>query len=185
MFLFTEAELSILSKVIFLDRDGVINKKACEHDYIKQWKDFFFLPNVEKAIKEFNELGYIVLIVTNQRGIAKRLLTRETLDEIHRNMQNHLQLFGAHIDKIYVCPHDLDECDCRKPKIGLFLEAEKDFSIDKNQSWMIGDSSSDMIAGQNYKLKTIYISDHDIYETADYNCRNLYDTVNLIRRITK
>ena len=171
--------------MIFLDRDGVINKKASEHDYIKQWKDFSFLPNVEKAIKAFNDLGYIVIVVTNQRGIARGLLTRETLDEIHQNMQDHLQKFGAHIDKIYVCPHNVDECDCRKPKIGLFLEAQKDFPLDKSQSWMIGDSSSDMIAGHDFQIKTIYISDHDTYETADYHCRNLYDTVDLIRRIEK
>ena len=79
----------------------------------------------------------------------------ETVNDIHSFMCDELEKASAHIDGIYVCPHDDGECDCRKPQIGLFLMAEKDFSIDKTCSWMVGDSESDIKAGKRYGIKTI------------------------------
>ena len=150
-----EVELFILHKTIFLDRDGVINCKAPEHDYIKNWQDFIFLPNVPEAISKLNHAGYIVIIVTNQRGIARGMMSTTDLDDIHKKMCEKLLCYDAKIDAIYVCPHDIGECTCRKPDIGLFLEAEKDFNISKSESWMIGDSDSDIEAGKRFGIKTI------------------------------
>lgn len=144
-----------MHKAVFLDRDGVINRKANEHDYIKSWSEFDFLPGVPEAIRCLNKAGFLVLVLTNQRGVARRIMTMDSVDSIHKKMCRELEKAGAHIDKIYVCPHDVGQCTCRKPDIGLFLQAEEDFAIDKSMSWMIGDSKTDTQAGKNYGVSTI------------------------------
>lgn len=145
-------------KTIFLDRDGVINLKALEGEYIKSWKEFHFLRGVIDAIRLLNDNNYRVIIITNQRGIARHLMTMQDLHVIHSSMEEVLQRHGAHIDGIYVCPHEKGTCHCRKPDIGLFLQAEQDFPIDKSKSWMIGDSKSDIEAGRNYGIRTIAVA---------------------------
>ncbi len=142
-------------KAVFLDRDGLINRQAPPHQYITKWEEFEFLPGVSQAIHKLNQAGYLVLIVTNQRGVARGMMTMEEVQEMHRQMCDTLESYDAHIDGIYICPHDEGECLCRKPEIGLFLQAEQDFKIDKNQSWMVGDSESDVLAGQSYGVRTI------------------------------
>lgn len=144
-----------MHSAVFLDRDGLINRKAEEHDYIKCWSEFSFLPDVPDAIARLNHAGYLVFVVTNQRGVARGLMSAADLQSIHEKMCAELQLRGAHIDGIYVCPHDIGQCHCRKPDIGLFIQAEQDFQIDKSGSWMVGDSDSDVYAGTNYGVKTI------------------------------
>jgi len=146
-------------KCVFLDRDGVINKKAPEGDYIKNWIEFRFLPCVKEAIRRLNKAGFLVIIITNQRGIAKGLMTEEDLKDIHIKMIGELKRVGARIDGIYYCPHDeKDNCNCRKPKIGMFLKAKEDFNIEMSESWLIGDSYSDIIAGKKAGCKTILIN---------------------------
>lgn len=150
-----EAGWSILYKAVFLDRDGIINRQAPAHDYIKSWKEFCFLPGVPEAIRRLNEAGYLVLIVTNQRGVARGMMTMDDVKNIHEKMCQELAKAGAHVEGIYVCPHENGTCTCRKPEIGLFLQAEQEFDIDKSQSWMVGDSYSDVEAGQRYGVRTI------------------------------
>lgn len=146
------------ARTVFLDRDGVINVKAPEGDYIKSWGEFHFLPGVIDAIRLLNDNNYRVIIITNQRGIARHMMTMQNLHEIHSSMEEELHRHGAHIDGIYVCPHEKGTCHCRKPEIGLFLQAEKEFPIDKSKSWMIGDSESDIEAGRNYGIRTIAVA---------------------------
>ena len=150
-----EAGWFILYKAVFLDRDGIINRQAPEHDYIKSWDEFEFLPGVPEAIRRLNDAGYFVLVVTNQRGIARGMMTMEAVNTIHERMCQKLAGSGAVIRKVYVCPHEAGTCTCRKPDIGLFLQAEDDFDIDKKKSWMVGDSDSDVKAGQRYEIRTI------------------------------
>ena len=147
------------AKTIFLDRDGVINRQPAPHDYVKRWEEFEFLPGVPQAIRRLNEAGYRVLVVTNQRGIALQRMTTDDVNDIHSHMREELAKNGAHVDGIYVCPHDYGQCRCRKPDIGLFLQAERDFEIDKRASYMIGDDKSDIIAGQRYGVKGIRTCD--------------------------
>lgn len=150
-----EVEWFILYKTVFLDRDGLINQQAPEHDYIKSWEDFCFLPGVPEAIHKLNVAGYLVFVVTNQRGIARGMMRMEDVATIHEQMCRELARDGAFIQKVYVCPHEIGTCTCRKPDIGLFLQAEQEFEIDKQNSWMIGDSDSDVQAGKNYGIRTI------------------------------
>lgn len=126
----------------FLDRDGVINEKI-EGDYVRQWEDFRFLPNVADWIKLLNSLDILTIVVTNQRGVALGLMTEQDLDGIHERMVTELARAGARIDDVFACPHAAGSCDCRKPKPGLVYRARNKWDIDLSRSIMIGDSDSD------------------------------------------
>ena len=144
-----------LNKTVFLDRDGVINQKL-ENDYVKIWGEFRFLPGVKEAVRILNEKRYLVIVVTNQRGIARGLMTESDLKDIHRRMSTQFQKHGAHIDDIFYCPHDIsDNCACRKPKAGMLIEAQKKWDIDFSQSYIIGDSQSDIEAGKRVGCRGI------------------------------
>ncbi len=105
-----------MNKAVFLDRDGVINKKAPGEGYITRAEDFEFLPRTAEAIALLNRAGFLVIVVTNQRGIARRLYSQSDLAQIHDKMKNDLAAAGARLDAIYFCPHDKEpRCTCRKP----------------------------------------------------------------------
>ena len=147
-------------KTVFLDRDGVINRKPPEGDYVKSWEEFEFLPKVPEALRLLKEAGMRLIIVTNQRGIARGLMTERDLEEIHKHMLAELARFQASIDAIYYCPHEEGVCDCRKPRVGLFRQAQQDFpDIDFANSAIIGDSLKDMEAGTRLGSLTIFIAD--------------------------
>jgi D-glycero-D-manno-heptose 1,7-bisphosphate phosphatase len=148
-----------MRKAAFLDRDGVINKKAPDEGYILSWNEFQILPEVAKAISLLNQAEFLVIVVTNQQCIAKGLLAPAGLDEIHKNMTAELAAAGARLDAIYFCPHGRDHsCACRKPATGMLLEASKEHNIDLSNSWMIGDTEADIVAGQNAGCKTVRIT---------------------------
>jgi len=170
---------------VFLDRDGVINKKADEHDYVKKWEEFFFLPKVFEAIKLLNQNKILVIVVTNQRGIARGLFTVKDLETIHNKMQDEFISHGACIDAIYCCPHNYkDLCSCRKPKPGLLLKAASDYNLKIDETVMIGDSESDIETGLNAKCKTILLTSTDKFKAwdhkPDYTAKDLYNAVGLI-----
>lgn len=143
---------------VFLDRDGVINRKAPEGQYVSCWDDFHPLPGAEQAIARLNASGRKVIVVTNQRGVALGLYTAENIATLHEQLAAHLALFDAHIDAIYYCPHDRNECNCRKPGIALFEKAFRDFpGASAANSVMIGDSISDIEAGVRLGMPTVFI----------------------------
>ena len=147
-----------MQRAAFLDRDGVINRGAPEGDYITRWEDVEFLPGVPEAIGLLNCSGFLVIIVTNQRCVAKGLITAEALNALHRKMRSELALAGARIDEVYCCPHDVQPpCGCRKPAPGMLLEAARARDIALPESWMIGDSESDIEAGRKAGCKTARI----------------------------
>lgn len=148
-------------KTIFLDRDGVINQCAAPHCYIAKWDDFHFMPGAVEGIRILNQLKYLTLIVSNQRGIARKICTLCEVEELHRKMCIELALQGAHIDGIYICPHGENQCECRKPKPGLFYRATKDWLINKDNSYCIGDSETDVQAGHNFGVQTILIGNNE------------------------
>jgi D-glycero-D-manno-heptose 1,7-bisphosphate phosphatase len=147
-----------LVRYVFLDRDGVLNRKQPEDAYVTSWEQFQWLPGAVEAIARMNRAGMTVMLVTNQRGIALGRLTDAELEHIHRNMRAHLARHGARVDAIYYCPHDIGRCQCRKPDIGLFTQACKDFpQAGAHNSVVIGDSHSDTQAGQRMGMRTIFI----------------------------
>lgn len=164
--------------VIFLDRDGVINKCAKEHQYITCWETFKFLEGVPRAIKLLNDAGYKVVVISNQRAIARGMATKDQVDELHKRVNEFLNKQGANIDYFLYCPHEIGQCNCRKPDIGLFLAAERLLEVDKSHSYMIGDSQSDIVAGNKYGVKTIFIGGPN--SLADISCQSLYEAVQII-----
>lgn len=163
-----------LRPAIFIDRDGVINEKASQHDYIKDWSEFRFLPNSIKGLQILSNLGLPLFVVTNQRGIARKLMSIDTLNEIHKKMGQRIRETGAVIDEVYYCPHDIGEkCDCRKPRPGMLLRAAKEHSIDLTRSFMVDDSKSGIEAGAKAGCQTIFISGDSVgsAETQTWECR--------------
>ncbi|MEK7274654.1 MAG: D-glycero-beta-D-manno-heptose 1,7-bisphosphate 7-phosphatase, partial [Candidatus Desantisbacteria bacterium] len=143
-----------LQRVVFLDRDGVINKKL-EGDYVKSYDEFIFLPGAIDAIKKIKRNGWMVIIITNQSGIGRGIMSEDDLIKLHGQMLAEMEKEGVRIDAIYYCPHSPDNgCNCRKPKDGLFKQALMDFNIDIKNSWMIGDEQKDVEAGEKAGCKT-------------------------------
>ncbi len=146
--------------VVFLDRDGVINKNRT--DYIKCWDEFVFLPNVEDAIRRLNDKGYAVVIITNQSAVGRKIMSGDTLNEIHEKMCQHLYHNSALISKIYCCTHTpFENCDCRKPKTGLIRQAFEELPLDIRKGIFIGDSITDVKAGLDFGLTTILLTNNN------------------------
>lgn len=131
-------------KALFLDRDGVINKDL---GYVYRIEDFEFMPGIFAALRGFIELGFEIFVVTNQSGIGRKYYTQADFDKLSEYMINEFKAQGVNIKKIYHCPHTPDDnCECRKPKSGMFLKALSEFNIDMKSSIMIGDKQSDIDA---------------------------------------
>jgi D-glycero-D-manno-heptose 1,7-bisphosphate phosphatase len=143
---------------LFLDRDGVINEPAAEGEYINHWSDFRFLPAAADWIRLFNALDYLVIVITNQRGIALGHTNPAELDEIHRNMVRELARVGARIDDVFCCPHNYGECNCRKPQPGLIDQAVEKWDIDLQRSLFIGDSKLDEDLARNCGIRFLRAS---------------------------
>lgn len=145
-----------MKKAAFLDRDGVLNRKAPEGQYVTRWEEMEFLPGVREAVRLLNQAGYFVAIVSNQRCVAKGLITISELDSMHARMRQEFNAAGAMIDAIYYCPHDFQPpCSCRKPQPGMLLEAARKHNLDLAESWMIGDSRHDVEAGMSAGCRTV------------------------------
>lgn len=145
-------------RAAFLDRDGVLNRKPPEGDYVKSWGEFEFLPRVAEAIAQLNHHGFRVIVATNQRGVSLGKLRDDGLRDIHTRMRAELEKAGARLDAIYYCPHDRNSCRCRKPEVGMFHQAHRDFAdIEFSQSVVVGDSAVDMEAGARLGLKRMLI----------------------------
>lgn len=150
-----------MTKVIFIDRDGVINKDPggwTEHNYVTRREDFIFLSGAKEAIKKLNEAGYEIVVISNQAGIAKGHYSGSELNGVNEKMLSEIDKSGGKINKVYYCVHqDADNCDCRKPKTGLFKMAEKELGIRARDTYFIGDGKTDVEAGKNAFLKTILV----------------------------
>lgn len=161
-----------MQTAVFLDRDGTINKY---NGFVKNTDEFELIPGVAAAIRRLNDAGYLVIVATNQPVIARGETTVDGLNEIHNKMETLLGNEGAYVDAIYYCPHHPHkgyegevaelkiDCSCRKPKPGLLLQAAQDFNIDLSESYMIGDSENDILAGLNAGCNTILVGDN-IYD---------------------
>jgi len=142
---------------VFVDRDGVINQRL-PGDYVRSWDQFRFLPGARAGLRLLREAGHLLVVVTNQRGIGRGLMSEADLAALHRRMQVELVRAGAGVDAIFHCPHDLGEgCNCRKPKPGMIEQALARFPIDTARSWVVGDSLSDLEAGWAVGIRGILV----------------------------
>jgi D-glycero-D-manno-heptose 1,7-bisphosphate phosphatase len=142
--------------VLFLDRDGVINEKRL--DYVKNINELKFLPNIFNSIKKFKDIGFMIIIITNQSVVNRKIISEIQLKEIHDYMLKIMEKNSCKIAKIYYCPHHPDEkCKCRKPNTGMIEQAIKEFEIKIPNAILIGDSESDIEAATRMKMKSIKI----------------------------
>lgn len=142
-----------MTAAVLLDRDGVLNVKAPEGRYITGWGQFELLPGVDAALRELRRRDpqARLIVVTNQRGVARGLIEPASLEDLHQRMRVQLRQAGVELDGIYVCPHEADTCDCRKPEPGLLRQALADFpDIELVRSALIGDSLADLEAAQRF-----------------------------------
>jgi len=153
-----ESEFKVLQrsgaqrKAVFIDRDGTIN---VEKEYLHSPDDFEFIPGVPEAIRILHDAGYVLVVVTNQSGIARGYYGEDDVRKLHQYMDSLLSKEGASIDAYYFCPHHPEsgmesyriECECRKPLPGMLLQAASDLNIDLSVSWMVGDKLADVEAG--------------------------------------
>ena len=177
---------------IFIDRDGVINKDPggwTEHSYVTRCEDFHFLPGVKEALKLLNDNEYDIIIISNQGGVSKKFFSQSSLNAVTDYMLRELKSAGVKIKKVYYCVHqDSDNCDCRKPKTGLFRQAEKNLRISAKGHYFIGDGRTDVEAGRRAGLKTVLVlsgktpsSEIDAWEAKpDYIVKDLMEAVKFI-----
>jgi histidinol-phosphate phosphatase family protein len=148
----------VVTKAIFLDRDGVINKDPGFGDYIESWEEFEFMPGAIDAIKLLNKHGYEIFVISNQAGVAKGLFSEAALDEITKNMLKEIEAKAGKIRSVSYCIHPSDAgCDCRKPNTGLIRKATKGLDIEFKNTYFIGDSRLDVGVGKNIGARTILL----------------------------
>jgi len=190
-----------LNKAIFLDRDGVIN---VDKGYVHKIEEFEFVTGAIKALKYFQSLEYMLIIVTNQSGIGRGYYTLNEFKKLTNWMINRLKYDGIEIKEVYFCPHSPEsKCECRKPNPGMIKKAAIDFNIDLKKSWMIGDKKSDIDAAKKAGIEnTILISGEAVKERrregvkekrgvggkgrsgeeAKYKAKSLFDTISIINQ---
>jgi len=146
---------------LFLDRDGVINKRLID-DYVRAWEQFEFNPGVKEAFKVFSDLFVRIIVVSNQQGVGKGLMTEDDVNKVNNRMVSEIEASGGKIDAAFYCPAlESEKSFNRKPNIGMALQARKRFpEIRFRQSIMVGDSLSDMIFGKRLGMKTVFLSAH-------------------------
>jgi D-glycero-D-manno-heptose 1,7-bisphosphate phosphatase len=171
-----------MSRAAFLDRDGVINRKPPEGEYVTRWEELHLLPDVASAILSLNQAGFRAIVVTNQRCIAKGLVSAADVETMHQRMCAELAAKGAKIEKIYYCPHETSPlCSCRKPSPGMLLQAARENGIDMKHSWMIGDSEIDVKAGKSAGCMTARVLSTN---ESDNSCPDIVGS-SLIEVVTK
>ena len=188
-----------MNKAVFLDRDGTINEEMGYINHISRFKVFSYAYD---SIKILNSLGFLVIVITNQSGLARDYFNEELLEKIHQELLNQAEKHKAKIDKIYFCPHHKDgviekyrvDCDCRKPKPGMLLKARHEFDISLENSYLIGDRFKDIQFAHNNNVKSILVKtgyglgeytyqEKDWSEKPDFVCDNLIEAARLIEKI--
>jgi D-glycero-D-manno-heptose 1,7-bisphosphate phosphatase len=145
----------LIRRAAFVDRDGTINVQPREHEYVTSLTDFTWLPGAARGLTHLGAAGFELVVVSNQRGVARGLVAPEVISQIEDVIQRELARHGIHILAFRYCFHDeWERCACRKPKPGMLLDAAREFDLDLKRSWMIGDSASDIAAGRAAGCRT-------------------------------
>ena len=159
---------------VFLDRDGVINRKAPEGEYVESWEAFEFLPGALEALARLAELRAPIAVATNQRGVARGRLTAAELEEIHARMLAAVEAAGGRIDAVYHCPHE-GGCRCRKPEVGMFERAAAELGVTLSDAVVVGDSASDMLAAERVGALGVLIGEREQRASCDHRAADLAD----------
>ncbi len=168
------------NRAIFLDRDGIIN---IDTGYVYKIRDFSFQNGIFPLLRKLQSLGYLLIIVTNQSGIAREYYSKNDFEKLTKWMIEKFKKKDINIEKVFYCPHTPeDKCACRKPNNAMILDAMKEFDIDPKLSWMIGDKESDIKAAIKSNIKnTIMVATDMKKNIAKYSANSLYDIINIIK----
>jgi D-glycero-D-manno-heptose 1,7-bisphosphate phosphatase len=167
-------------RLVLLDRDGTLNRKAPEGDYVTSVAQLALLPGAAAAVRRLNDAGIPVAVVTNQRGVALGRLSEAELDAVHAALRARLDVAGARLDGIYHCPHHAGACRCRKPEPGLLERAGRDLGVPLTAAAMIGDADSDVEAGRRAGALTVQLVDGARPSEADLTAPDLAGAVDLL-----
>ena len=167
---------------IFFDRDGIVNESPGA-GYVERWEDFYLQPGFVSALKTVASKGFIAVIITNQQGVAKGLYSEEELASIHGNMRAQLRTHGVDVIDVFSCTHyAADNCECRKPKPGMILQAAKKHGLDLSSSWMIGDSEKDVEAGKAAGCRTIRVCPLDEKTAAEFHVEQMDEVAAILEQ---
>ena len=172
----------MLKKAIFLDRDGVVNKEV---NYLFKIEDFEFIDGIFNACLYFQNLGYAIIIVTNQSGIARKYYTENDYQTVTKWMLRQFEDRGIEILNVFHCPHGPEStCECRKPKPGMFLKAKDEHNIYMEKSWMIGDKERDIIAANSARIdNTILVRSSHKIDESNSNAKIILDSIQKAKQI--
>jgi len=155
-------------KCVFFDRDGIVNESPEAEGYVLGWEKFRLMPEFPECLRVVHRHGYAAAIVTNQRAVALGLLSADQLETMHQDLRNLLEReYGLFLLDIIYCPHQAGVCSCRKPEPGMLLTIAARHAVDLHQSWMVGDSESDVEAGQRAGCRTILVGSPPAVSRAD------------------
>lgn len=177
--------MSLSGRTVFLDRDGTLNKKPAEGSYVTKAADLELLPGAAEAVRILNEAGALAVVVTNQRGIARGLMTEDDLANVHRALTRRLASRGAYLDAIYHCPHDIGQCECRKPEIGMLRRAFDEIpAATQMGAALVGDSDSDIEAARRAKITAVAIAERSrcLRLVPDIRAASLLDAMRILER---
>lgn len=173
-----------VTKCVFFDRDGVVNASPGPGRYVTRQDEFHLLPAFVKCLKVVYRKGHVAAVVTNQRAVAKGLITVEALADIHQRLQNQLeQACGLRLLDIAYCPHDVNQCDCRKPFPGMLLMLAGRHALDLTASWMVGDAATDIEAGRRAGCRTVFVGPPEKDHGADFRVDHMDKLPALLERI--
>jgi len=147
-----------VKKILFLDRDGTINKESEQGGFVTGWKDFVFLPGAIEALKNFTNSGFTSIIFTNQSCVSRGIVTKLEIDNIHKELIKYLRSLGINVLDVFCCPHKSEDlCQCRKPLPGLLYQAAEKYYLDLSNSFLIGDALRDIQAGTSAGCKCFMV----------------------------
>ncbi len=170
-------------RCVFFDRDGIVNQSPGP-GYVERWEDFHLMPEFPAILRNVSRLGFAAILITNQRGVALGKMTAAAVEDIHRRFRRALKdEYGLEILDVFYCPHDKNECECRKPKPGMLLEAARRHNINLAESWMIGDSPKDVEAGKAAGCRTILVGDAEATAPPDYRFANMAALASAIAKL--
>jgi D-glycero-D-manno-heptose 1,7-bisphosphate phosphatase len=162
------------NRCVFFDRDGIVNVSPGP-GYVERHQDFYLIPAFIDCAKIAIKHGYQVAIATNQRGVARGIMSADALAAIHAKLRSILSEHNISLMGIYCCTHERDSCDCRKPQPGMLLQAALEHNLDLAESWMVGDSETDIQAGQRAGCHTIRVCPNREQTTADFRAASMVE----------
>ncbi len=181
-----------MKKCVFLDRDGVLIKDV---GYLKNPDDIILIPQTIEALKDLKKIGFLLIIVTNQAGIAKGFFTMDDLERVNKKLMKVYETSGIIIDDLYFCPHHENgsvepyniKCSCRKPDLGMVVKGVEKFDVDINKSFMVGDKDSDILLAKNSGLRSFYVEnsmyEHDKNIIPDFYVSDLKEAAGIIIKL--